>query len=91
MAEDVSTRILRLRVEARVGGDVGRAREAVALARQAESPHLLAGTLAALAELVQGAARQTALREALDLYELKGNVVGASAVRRGLDLTVQTR
>ena len=90
-AEDVSTRILRLRVEARVGGDVDRAREAVALARQAESPHLLAGTLAALAELVQGAARQTALREALDLYERKGNIVGASAVRRGLDLTVQTR
>ena len=73
--EDVTTKILGWRAEARlVGGAAGaeQARQAVAAARETESPHLLAGTLAALAA-VTGASEP--LAEAAALWQAKGNVL----------------
>ena len=86
-AEDVTTMILAHRTEARLrGGEAGAklARQAVAAARETESPHLLAGTLAALAE-VTGASEP--LAEAAALWEAKGNVL---AVQR-LDMAASAR
>jgi hypothetical protein len=60
------------------------ARQAVAGARETESPNLLAGTLVALAE-VTGAGEP--LAEAAALWEAKGNVL---AVRR-LDIAAAAR
>jgi class 3 adenylate cyclase len=85
--EDVTTMILARRAEARLlGGTAGAelAREAVAAARETESPHLLAGTLVALAE-VTGATQP--LAEAAALWEAKGNVL---ALRR-LDMAASAR
>ena len=92
--EDVATRILWLRAEARVDADgqgAARAREAVALAREAESPHFLAGTLAVLASLVAGVERDAAATEALALYDAKGNTAGAALFAQGLDIRSETR
>ena len=89
--EDVATRILRLRVEARVRHAHELALEAIAVARQAESPHLLAGALVILAEFEQGASRDEALAEALALQEAKGNVAAVASLRRALDMSAPTR
>lgn len=88
--EDVSTQILRLRVEARVRAAHELALEAVAVARQAESPHLLAGALVVLGELEQGARRHDALAEAVGLQEAKG-IVARASLRAALDLRAPTR
>ena len=85
--EDVTTLILGLRAEARlVGGEAGTrlAQEAVAAARETESPHLLAGTLVALADVTGDGAP---LVEAAALWEAKGNVL---ALRR-LDMAASAR
>jgi hypothetical protein len=92
--EDAVTRILRLRVTARLrGGDEGLriAHKAVVAAREAESPHLLAGALAVLAGLEHGPARDEALAEALALQEAKGNAAALAALRSRLDLSAPTR
>jgi hypothetical protein len=84
---DASTEILRCRVEARIrGGEAGAAlaREAVALARATESPHLLAGALVALAELTHDAEQ---LAEAAVLWREKGNVLAPAR----LDIRARTR
>jgi class 3 adenylate cyclase/tetratricopeptide (TPR) repeat protein len=56
------------------------ANEAVALARTGDSPSLLAGALCDLADVQKGAGRSSleTLREAIRLYERKGDVVSAA-------------
>jgi class 3 adenylate cyclase len=85
--KDASTEVLRCRVEARLrGGEEGAAlaREAVALARATESPHLLAGALVALAELTD---ETEPLGEAAVLWKEKGNVFASAR----LDIRARTR
>jgi class 3 adenylate cyclase/tetratricopeptide (TPR) repeat protein len=78
-AEDVTTSVLARRVEARLlGGAAGAAKaaEAVAAARETESPLLLAGALVVLSEVGGGS---EPMAEAAALWEAKGNVL---ALRR---------
>ena len=85
--KDASTEIVRCRTGARIQGGaegVALARETVALARSTESPHLLAGTLVALAELTESA---EPLAEAAVLWKEKGNVLAPSQ----LDIRTRTR
>ena len=85
--EDVTTMVLAQRAEARlVGGRKGAtlAKRAVAAARKTESPHLLAGTLVALADVTGEGAP---LVEAAALWEAKGNLL---AVRQ-LDMAASAR
>ena len=85
--EDVTTLVLAQRAEARlVGGRKGAtlAKRAVAAARKTESPHLLAGTLVALADVTGEGAP---LVEAAALWEAKGNLL---AVRQ-LDMAASAR
>jgi tetratricopeptide (TPR) repeat protein len=85
--EDVTTMVLAHRAEARLlGGAAGiaLAREAVGAARETESPQLLAGSLAVLAEL---SGQSEPLVEAAALWEAKGNVL---ALKR-LDIAAAAR
>jgi ATP/maltotriose-dependent transcriptional regulator MalT len=65
------------------------ARDAVVLARATVSPTLLAGALADHAEVLRTAGRQQEaeppLREALELYERKGDATSVARVRRLLE------
>jgi hypothetical protein len=78
---------------ARDGGGRELAREAVDLARETESPHLLAAALVALGTVDRalGGTGADELAESLALYEAKGNVPAAERVRAALDLKAQTR
>jgi class 3 adenylate cyclase/tetratricopeptide (TPR) repeat protein len=96
--EDVYTEIVWRRVRSRVvagRGEDGRglARAATALARETESPHILAGALVALGEVERALAGdgERELVEALALYEAKGNLPAGKLVRAALDLQAQTR
>ena len=75
--------------QGRSGEAEGFAREAVALAEGTDAIGLHADALASLGAVLvaqgRGDEAASALREALALYEAKGNVVSAAAVRRHLE------
>jgi len=94
--DDVSSQVFwrtaRARLMARTGdlsGGERHALEAVEMARQTVDIALLAGALADLAEVLALAGRQDEtgppLREALALYERKGDVTSVARVRRLLE------
>jgi len=66
------------------------ARDAVAILDEIESPDLHGDCLVTLAEVLAAAARpddaRAALQEALELYELKGNLVSAERARALVEL-----
>ena len=60
------------------------AREAVALAERTDFPTVRADALLDLAAVLDGAAAEAAARQALALYEAKGDVVSAARARARL-------
>ncbi len=89
---DVFSHVVWRRVRARIETGVSArelAREAVALARETDSTHLLAATLAAAADVERsdGNGGDAERAEALALYRAKGNAAAAA----GLDLHAKTR
>jgi len=98
--DDVETKAVLLCVQARLlahdrdlTGAERAARDAVEALRSIEAPDLRGDCLVTLAEILATAARpddaRAVLEEALELYELKGNVVSAERTRaRGGELAV---
>ncbi|HEY3182629.1 MAG TPA: BTAD domain-containing putative transcriptional regulator [Gaiellaceae bacterium] len=93
--EDVYTQAQWRSIRAKVLAALGRVAEAEALAREAvetaettDFPVLRADSLADLAEVAQAAGRgeeaAAALRQAIELYEEKGNIVSARRAREAL-------
>ena len=87
VAAQVTWRLTRARLAAHRGladEAVERAEDAVTRARTTDSPTLLAGALVCRAEVGAADDAAEALAEAVELYELKGHVVGAARARAAL-------
>ncbi|MGH2635810.1 MAG: tetratricopeptide repeat protein, partial [Actinomycetota bacterium] len=94
--DDLATQVMWRSARARILAGRGRAedaeplaREAVVLAEQTDDLNMRAETLLDLGEVLRTDGREedaaTAFARALELYEAKGNVVGAGDARRRLD------
>jgi hypothetical protein len=95
LADDVEAQSIWRRVRALARAQRGESGDAVALAlaaveiiRQADSPLLQGDALLDLADVLRSAGHdadaEEPLREALGMYEAKGNVVGAARAREAL-------